>query len=172
MIQEFFIALFKAGLPVALASYLLVWWALRNGYLGDVETVKDIEKEVKRLAKDEEGSKNGDPVHRKWLAMGGGFYGVVALITLILIELGEVLDFIADFDGIDALIDSLGVGFLIELIIETIRNSVIAIAWPAYWLTDIPGNYIWIWFIVAYGGYWLGSHLATRQFKVRETESG
>ena len=52
MISEIFTALFKAGLPVGLAAYLLVWWALRNGYLSGVETVKEIEKEVKRLKKD------------------------------------------------------------------------------------------------------------------------
>ena len=57
MFQEFFIALFKAGLPVGVAAYLLVWWALRNGYLGEVETVKDIEQEVKRIAKDKEAKK-------------------------------------------------------------------------------------------------------------------
>ena len=171
MIREFLIALFQAGLPVGVASYLLVWWALRNGYLGEAKTVKDVEKEVKRLAKDEEGKKNGDRLHRKWLEMGGGFYGVVAMLTLLFIEVNEVMDFIADFDGVNAFIDSLSVGTLVELFIETVKNSFMAIAWPAYWLSDIRADYIWVWFIAAYAGYWLGSHLATRRFQEQERDT-
>ena len=171
MIQELLIAIFKAGLPVGVAAYLLVWWALRNGYLGQAETLKDIEAEVKRLSKDKEGKKDGDPVHRKWLAMGGGFYGVVAMLTLVFVELNEVLDFLADFNGIGPFIDSLSIGWLVELFIETIMNSFIAIAWPAYWLTDIRSEHIWIWFIAAYAGYWMGSSLATRKYRERIKES-
>ena len=171
MISEIFIALFKAGLPVGVAAYLLVWWALRNGYLSGVETVKEIEKEVKRLKKDKESKPEGDMVHRKWLAMGGGFYGVVAVLTWTFIELGEIVDFITSFDSIDALIASLSVGTLINMIIEAIKNSFLAIAWPVYWLTDIRSDYVWIWFIAAYAGYWAGSTLAARQFAVRGQES-
>lgn len=172
MIQEFFIALFKAGLPVGVVAYLLVWWALRNGYLGAAESVKEIEKEVKLLVKDKESPKEGDPVHRKWLAMGGGFYGVVAMLTYLVVEVGEILDFISDFDGFDAFISSISVSMLIGLIIEAVKNSFIAIAWPLYWLSDIHSQYIWIWFVAAYAGYWIGSSLATRGFREREKESG
>ena len=172
MFQEFFIALFKAGLPVGVAAYLLVWWAMRNGYLGEVETVRDIKKEVKRIAKDKEAKKAGDPVHRKWLSMGGGFYGVVALLTLVHIELGEIFDFVTGFDGIGPFLGGLSIGTLVNLFIETLMNTFTALAWPVYWLSGVHGNYVWIWFIVAYGGYWLGSTLATRRFRERRTESG
>jgi predicted tellurium resistance membrane protein TerC len=171
MISEIFIALFKAGLPVGLAAYFLVWWALRNGYLSDVGTVKEIEKEVKRLKKDKESKPDGDIVHRKWLAMGGGFYGVVAVLTWVFIELGEILDFITSFDSIDALIASLSVGTLINMVIEAIKNSFLAIAWPVYWLTDIRSNHAWIWLVVAYTAYWAGSTLAVRQFADRGQDS-
>jgi len=172
MIRELFIALFKAGLPVGVTAYLLVWWALRNGYLSGVATVKEIEKEVKRLSKDKENKPDGDVVHRKWLAMGGGFYGVVAVLTWVFVELNEILDFIRSFDSIDALIASLSIGTLVNLIIEAIKNSILAIAWPVYWLSDIRGDHVWIWFIVAYGGYWAGSTLAARQFRGRDREGG
>lgn len=171
MIQEFFIAFFKAGLPVGVVAYLLVWWALRNGYLGEAGSVKEIEKEVKLLVKDKESPKEGDRVHRKWLAMGGGFYGVVAMLTYLVVEVGEIIDFIAGFDGFNAFLNSISVSMLIGLIIEAVKNSFIAIAWPLYWLSDIRSNYIWIWFIAAYAGYWIGSNLATRGFREREKES-
>ena len=117
MIREFFIALLQAGLPVGVAAYLLVWWALRNGYLGEVETLREVEKEVKRLAKDKEGKKAGDPVHRKWLAMGGGFYGVVAVLTLVYIEVVDILDFFAGLDGFGNLVNYLSIGTLVNMLI-------------------------------------------------------
>lgn len=173
MIQEFFIALFKAGLPVGVLAYLLVWWALRNGYLSEVATVREVETEVKRLAKDEEGKKTGDPVHRKWLALGGGFYGVVALLTLIVIELGDILDFLRNFDGFTSLAELLSISTLISILFETLMNSFLALAWPMYWLSDAQVDYAWIWFAVAYGGYWLGCHLATqRHCRKSESTSG
>lgn len=170
MIREIFIAFFKAGLPVGVVAYLLVWWALRNGYLSGVESVKEIEKEVKRLAKDKESKTDSDLVHRKWLAMGGGFYGVVAVLTWVFVELGEILDFITSFDGFDAFINSLTIGTLVQLFVEAIKNSFLAIAWPVYWLSDIQSDYIWIWFIMAYAAYWAGSTLAARQFANRERD--
>lgn len=171
MIREIFIAFFKAGLPVGVVAYLLVWWALRNGYVSGVNNVKEIEQEVKRLVKDKENKPEGDLVHRKWLAMGGGFYGVVAVLTWVFIELGEILDFITSFESISALISSLSIGTLIQLVIEAIKNSFLAIAWPMYWLSDIRSDYIWIWFIVAYAAYWAGTTLATRQFAGQDEES-
>jgi len=32
-----------------------------------------------------------------------------------------------------------------------------------YWMSEIAGEYIWIWFAVAYGGYWGGARFALRQ---------
>ena len=49
MVREFIIAVLKAGFPVGLATYALVWWALKNDYLGSVANLKDVEQEVKRL---------------------------------------------------------------------------------------------------------------------------
>ncbi len=146
MIQELFIALFKVGLPIGAMAYLLVWWALRNGFLSDVETVKDVEAQVKRQAKDEEGKKAGDPIHRKWLALGGGFYGVVALFTLTIIELNDILDFLRNFAGFESLANLLSVSTLIGILIETLMNTFMALAWPFYWMSDVQVDYAWIWF--------------------------
>lgn len=154
-----------AGLPVGVVTYLLVWWSLRQGYLGEASTFKDVENEVKVRKKDKEKSKASDPVHRKWLSLGGGFYGVVALITLAWIEIGEVMDFFSSFEGIGSFLGSISVGFFVNLIIETIRNTITALVWPVYWLSSIHTPYPWIWFIVAYAGYWAGSSLAIDRFR-------
>ena len=169
MLQEFFIAVLKAGLPVALASYGLIWWALKNDHLGSAGRVKEAEKEIKRVAKERAGDKKkgkgkkGDPLHNKWLAFGGGFYGVVGLLTYAVVELGEIRDFFTQFDGLAGLIAQITPNLFIGLFIDALKNFIVAIAWPVYWMSDIRSDYIWIWFAVAYGGYWLGTRSALHQ---------
>jgi hypothetical protein len=171
MLQEIMIAALKAGLPVGLASYALVWWALKNDYLGSVASLKDVAQEVKRHSKDKAGKKNRDPIHNKWIAFGGGFYGVVGLLTYVVVELGEIRDFFQQFESIGALISSLSIGLFIGLIIDGLMNFIVAIAWPAYWISSIGSGHIWIWFAVAYAGYWAGVRIALHQENSRDQES-
>jgi hypothetical protein len=176
MIAEIFRALLKAGIPVAISSYLLVWWALKNNYLGAVGDLKALEKEVKRLSKTKSNSKKKDvkdsdaldmhkmsPVHNKWLSFGGGFYGVVGLLTYAVVELGEIRDFFASFGGLSSLISDISLDLFIGLFIDSLKNFIVAIAWPVYWMSDIRSDYIWIWFVVAYVSYWGGSRYALHQ---------
>jgi hypothetical protein len=76
------------------------------------------------------------------------------------VELGELRDFVARYDGFMNLLRQLNFNIVIELIIDAFTNFIVAIAWPVYWLGDIAGEYIWIWFAVAYGAYWAGAKLA------------
>jgi hypothetical protein len=39
-------------------------------------------------------------------------------------------------------------------------NFVTALAWPGYWMSEVGASAIWIWFLAAYGGYWLGARAA------------
>jgi len=176
MIGEFFRALFQAGIPVAVTSFLLVWWAQKNGYINPVSGLKEFENEVKNLSKaksrNKKKKKDGideadledihqmNPVHNKWLSFGGGFYGVVGLLTYAVVELGEIRDFIRQFGGLSSLIADITPQLFIGLFIDSIKNFVVAIAWPVYWLSDIRSDHIWIWFVVAYLGYWAGSRYA------------
>jgi len=171
MIETLFIAAFKAGLPVALASYALIWWALRNDYLDSVVDMDELEKQIKLQSKDKKNRKKHDPVHNKWLAFGGGFYGVVALLTYVVVELGEIRDFFLQFESIRALLAGISFDMLIELLIEALMNFILAIAWPWYWLSEIAGPHIWVWFVMAYGGYWAGTRLALRRH-VEQGENG
>jgi hypothetical protein len=96
-----------------------------------------------------------DPVLEKWFSFGGGFYGLVALYTWLVIEWNEVWGFLSDLPGIVFSVD-LGalIGLVVGFFIESLMNFITAIAWPIYWL-DVAGN-PWVWIAVAYGGYWLG----------------
>jgi hypothetical protein len=169
MIIDFLTALLKAGVPVGLMAWALTWWALRNGHLGDVEGLRDVEREVKRLSKDKQRKKDADLVHRKWLMFGGGFYGVVAFLTLLIIEGRELWDFFTSFPGIMAFFEQLSLNMLIGLFVEAIKNSFLAIAWPVYWMSDFRGGSLWLWFLAAYAGYWGGSSVALRQYHAART---
>jgi uncharacterized membrane protein YqjE len=184
MVRELFRALFMAGIPVAVTSYLLIWWALKNQYLQGAANLKDLElhfkgvskarsrkkKEEKRQRKEGGGVVKAEPgqqeehkmnpVHNKWLSFGGGFYGVVGLLTYAVVELGEIRDFITQLDGFSSLISDITLELFIGFFINSITNFVVAIAWPVYWLSDIPSDYIWMWFVAAYVGYWAGTRFA------------
>jgi len=189
MLQEIIRALFQAGIPVAVTTYLLIWWALKNQYLQGASNLKDVERHFKGISKAKSRKKKEEkrrrkkggsaveiepvpqethqmnPVHNKWLSFGGGFYGVIGLLTYAVVELGEIRDFITQFDGLSSLISDIGVGLLIDLFIDSVMNFVVAITWPAYWLSEIRSNYIWIWFMAAYAGYWAGTRIALHQAK-------
>lgn len=163
MIAEIFSAVFKAGLPVGLCSYGLAWWAIRKDYIEPVSSVKDLELAVKNRTKDKQLKKQGDAVHRKWLTFGGGFYGVVALLTYAIVELAEIRDFIMGLGGLFEMIRNLSLGVIINLFVGALKNFIVAISWPVYWLSEARGESVWLWFAVAYAGYWIGVRQAVRQ---------
>lgn len=209
--------LIKAGTPIAVTSFALVWWASRNDYLGGASTLDEYaqwkkaddqarkaekkQRKAQRKAErrnqraqanagsgsasraipgtEEPSTTSPDPLtapsdaatlseeldprkrkfdflHSKWVEFGGGFYGVVAFYTYLLIELGEVKDF---FAGLANLLNQSLVGLLVNFFIQSIMNFVIAITWPVYWLSRIHSEQ-WLWVIGAYGGYWLGARAA------------
>jgi hypothetical protein len=81
------------------------------------------------------------------------------------VELGDLRDFLLGFESVWALISRFGLDMLVELLVNALRNFVVAIAWPAYWLSDIHSDYIWLWFAVAYAAYWGGARLALQRFR-------
>lgn len=81
--------------------------------------------------------KTGNTFIDKWLEFGGGYYGIVAFVKFILIELAQIKDFLFDGPSIGEFIQSLGIGTLINLFVEQIMNFVAAIIWP----TDLLGRY-------------------------------
>lgn len=184
MLAEILKAIFMAGIPVGAAAFLMVWWALRSDYLERTTDMKAFEKSVKNLSERRSGKKknaNGEkeaterpklnPVHNKWLAFGGGFYGLIATITFVIVEIGEVWEFLGNlFDTLRRLVE-FNFDMVISFLINSLMNFVVAIAWPAYWIPRVGGE-IWIWFLAAYGGYLLGVKAALNGqipiFKVRK----
>ena len=169
---------------------LLMWWAMKHQYFGTITSLKELElrvkqhnksrKEVKKQQKKlkkgvktnpdalKEFEANLEPTrkmnlaHNKWLAFGGGFYGVVALWTYIHVEVGEIRDFLYNLGGFFAMFSNISIDLIIDLIINSLMNFVWAIAWPGYWIGAIESGDAWVWVIAAYLGYRLGFKLAMR----------
>lgn len=124
----------------------------------------EIEAQIDRLANGGATAKpKHDFLHSKWMEFGGGFYGVMAFYTYVLIELDEVRDF---FVGLANLLNQNLVNLVIKFFIQSIMNFITAITWPVYWLSRIHGEH-WLWIIGAYSGYWLGAHAAFRYSRIQ-----
>jgi len=70
--------------------------------------------------------------------------------------------------GLIEFIKQLDFGVIISMFITAIMNFVAAIAWPWYWIEHIETNFIWLWFVVAYAGYWCGLRIALKYMQKRQ----
>ncbi|MEE4193079.1 MAG: hypothetical protein V2I66_15985, partial [Halieaceae bacterium] len=160
-------AMFTAALPLFLLAFALVSLALRRGWLQG-QTVQELQGSLEALGKAQKDKKHpqrvDDPALGQWFRFGGGFYGLVALYTWLLIEWDEVLDFLGGLSHVVLTFDPGAlIGLVIELFIESIMNFVMAIGWPAYWLSE--SRDAWLLLFFAYGGYWLGIKAARYAFQ-------
>ena len=156
---------FKLAFPVAAISFAMVWWAFHKGLLQEKEKFHALKKEIKAMSKSAKKSKSKDGpdlhrVHRKWLKFGGGFYGIVAMYTYMLVEWNEIVSFISGFGGFGAFIRNLGIDVIIRMFIEGLKNFITAVSWPIYWMGEFDSDYIWLWLVISYAGYRLGMKLA------------
>jgi hypothetical protein len=167
-------AVLMVGVPIALFTLALVYWVLQRGHFSEAENTRALQREIKIMSKNKKkkkGEKNGGkasaedvielhPLQKKWTRFGGGFYGIVAFFTYIVVELGEIFSVIMNFGGLFDFLKQLNVDLLIRILIDALMNFVTAITWPVYWMQRIETSYTWVWFLVAYAGYWLGLKLA------------
>lgn len=171
---ELFWAILVVGMPIAVFTLVLVWWALLGGHLKESmdmvalkAEMKAMSKNKKRDKKDKKDKKNAaeekskqHPLQRKWAKFGGGFYGIVAFFTYIIIEVSEIIGVILNMGGFIQFLKQLDLNLIIDMVIEAFTNFVAAITWPIYWMREIDTEQTWVWFLVAYGGYWVGLRAA------------
>lgn len=99
-----------------------------------------------------------DFLANKWLSFGGGFYGLVAVLTYIIVEAQEIFDLLSMPSGSEGIFSGISIGMLINFFIDSLMNFITAISWPVYWMNT--GNApFWQWFLAAYGGYFVGKTL-------------
>lgn len=173
-ILEIIKAIFIAGLPTSALAFMMVFYAIKRGYIEIDETVKSL-KIRKKQAKKEEAEFIVNPVHRKWLYFGGGYYGLMALGTYVHVEILEVIDFFGNYTSFSNLIDQVTFSALIHLIIESFMNIIPAFAWFLYWPELIVMHNGWYWLLTSYFGYQVGGYVARwyskRKQQTTESES-
>ena len=165
LLVEVFWAFLMAGVPIGVFTLAIVSWALQKGYLQETLDIKALGREIKAMSKNRKKDKKEPeiqlhPVQKKWAKFGGGFYGIVAFFTYIVVEVDEIITMIANFGGFIAFLKHLGLDVMINMLVDALSNFVAAMVWPLYWMNRIDTNQVWAWFVMAYAGYWLGLKLA------------
>jgi len=169
MIIEAIWAVVLVGVPITSFTLAIVWWGLRNGHFKEINDHKELGRELKKMAKgktksENENSENNKPdlIQKKWSKFGGGFYGIVAFFTYLVVEIREIVDMILNIGGLWEFLKQFDIDVIVQLFISAITNFVTAMVWPVYWMKRIDTNQVWMFFVAAYGGYVLGLKLAQR----------
>ena len=105
---EVFWALLLVGVPVGIFTLALVWWALQSKHFKEFLDGNALRREIKAMSgrdkkkskkENKEQNKNLHPLQKKWAKFGGGFYGIVAFFTYIVVEMLEIITMISNFGG-------------------------------------------------------------------------
>lgn len=164
IVLEFIEAVLWLGLPMCALSWFLFSWLYNSGDVDRKADQKSTKAQLKSLGKTFKKEKNASDqsqaayVYRRWAAFGGGFYGLAALWTFVVIEVSQTIRFVLRFPGFAELFKDGFVNFAVELITNQIGNLVSAFVWFAYW----PSETMILWVLVAYFGYRLGMEFAKR----------
>ena len=155
--------MFLAFASTAAVSYLMFFLMLRQKHEAMQEAIANKDKKALKQAKQEIKDQPWS-WHQiflsKWMEFGGGFYGVVAVLTYLVVEGREVYDFLTSEATVMATIAQLGIGDLVQFFINSLMNFITAITWPVYWMGKTSYFSTWIWFLVVYAGYVAGQYLA------------
>jgi len=165
LLIEFFWALLMVGIPIGIFTLAIVWWALQRGHFQETLDIKALGREIKAMSKNKKKNKKEDkldlhPVQKQWAKFGGGFYGIVALFTYVVVEVTEIIGMVINFGGFFGFLKQLGLDVIINMLVEALTNFITAMVWPLYWMDRIDTDQTWVWFVMAYVGYWLGLKLA------------
>lgn len=146
---------FFSTAAVSLILYYLVYKQYGTDSLDDDKENKALNKQMEH-----EDWSIQQVLMSKWMSFGGGFYGVIAVLTYVVVEFREIFDFLTSEGSLIDTITSIGVGDVVNLFVNSIMNFVTAIAWPAYWLNKVEGYSVWVWFVVVYSGFLAGQFCA------------
>ena len=157
-------AVIQLGAPIAFLSWLMFSWMFKNDKLSVDEDRKALGNSLKELKKSSKG--NDDDfgfLQKRWMRLGSGFYGLAALWTLFISELGDIYNFIVNFPGFAKLLADGAVALFISFLMNQIQNLITAFTWFNYW----PDSHVWLWVIVAYLAYLLGIEIAKREYAAK-----
>ena len=161
MILEILEAFFKLGLPILLAAWLMFSYMYRVGTVDAEATKKETEQRLKTLRKERKNSPDNHQENfffNRWMKFGGGFYGLAALWTLIIVEIIDVTTFLFELPSFFNQFEGGVIDLLVLFFINQINNLVTAVTWFIYWPNGVN---MW-WALVAYVSYLAGIECAKR----------
>ncbi|TDF39360.1 hypothetical protein EYS14_07510 [Alteromonadaceae bacterium M269] len=176
MFIEIIRAILFAGIPIFVVSYFMINRAIQSKQLDRFNDSDGLDSAMKVMVKQYKENKkkkvkqDTNPVMAKWMYFGGGFYGLMALITYLYIEAKEIFEFVVKLFKLswDQVWSHIGFDLLVDLLVEAIQNLISAFVWFHYWADEITMKNGWYWLGAAYIGYMLGAKLA-EQFPVQNT---
>ena len=162
IVIELLEAVIKLGLPVFGVS----WWAIHSRYKkGDIAPGADnraVKSNLKEFRKKWRKNKKSEYnlFENKWMRFGGGFYGITALTTFILIELGDLLSFFGNITAIEDLFSNGLIDLAVNILVDQIRNFVTSVIWFTFWADGDRSIFIWVG--IPYASYLLAVKSASR----------
>lgn len=152
---------YMTGLVFGL-SYAMHHYAIKHGY--EEEELDSFKKWDENDSSWGENA-SGNSFLDKWLQFGGGYYGIVALIHLIFLEVKQGREFVANWPGLEAYIESLSPAIIGAILAEQWQNFGMAIGWPADYFSRLPFIQIVVIFFATLGAYELAKELVFRKKK-------
>jgi hypothetical protein len=172
MFIEVMRAIFFSAIPVSLVSYFMISRAILSKRLGQFSDNKSLQSAMKDMSKKHKEDKKSKTdmkgsshlIVNKWLYFGGGFYGLMAFMTYVVIEVREIIGFVSNLIHLNwsQLWSSMSIDLLVDLLVQAIMNLVDAFVWFRYWPNEIDMRNGWYWLIAAYLGYLLGARIAEK----------
>ena len=148
-------ATIAVGIPVFILSWYVFQRLFARGALDVTTTGKDFDKSVSKLGKS---MKDDVTIESQWFKFGGGFYGIGAVWTLIIVEAKDIAGFIFNFPSLDVLLEGGILGLIIDFFVNQFQNFITAILWFTYWG---DGTMIIVYLGIAYFAYYAGVQLAS-----------
>jgi len=167
-----------AAVPVALFTFLVLQWSIASGRMRKFSAEEDLQRQHKKHARSVKKARReraadpdnedsplfhqraaGDFFHNKVMSFGGGYYGTMAVLTYILIELVEIWQFLVGMLSPSTWIDKLGLDLLIEFFINSLTNLIAAFVWFVTLPEYITINNGFVWLAASYLGYLAGVRL-------------
>lgn len=160
VLRQIFLAILELGLPVAVLAWWLFYRLYSRGELARNADRKAMRLGLREIKKATKKSAAGDVgiLQKKWMKFGGGFYGVAALWTLIVMEVTGVVSAAMNPSSLLASLDKGIFMFVVDLLVNQLLTFVAALTWFTYWNGHEDAFFTWI--FVAYGGYLAGLNIA------------
>ncbi len=171
-------ALVMGAVPVCAFTFVILQWSINSGRMDAFDSEGNLrqqhraatkaQKKTKKASTPDKGSEfklsgraGGDLVHGKIMFFGGGFYGTMAVMTYLLIEVIEIWNFLGAAFSSGNWFPSIDVDMIVNLLINSLMNLVAAFLWFQTLADYVEINNGWIWLIASYLGYLAGLKIVT-----------